>query len=271
MSATFKQVAINVREALNALCGIESQVAKNTQALLPLKAYAGRNLLINGDNNITQRGDFSTPTPIVTSSYYVDRFKTVDSAGLMEISVGDYNLDAMARVVRYEATATGNTTFEHKQLLEDTFIDKGKTVTYTAWVRANFPVIIRFNDGIDGWDAVGKNAIHSGGGEWELLTATTVISKTNTAVGSRPSITNYFNGLVASVTIGDYVEIGAVQYELGSEATEFEHVDPATQFVKCRRYFRISEATGQAAEFAHEMRALPDESGAGPYQYDAEL
>ena len=62
-----------------------------------------------------------------------------------------------------------------------------------------------------------------------------------------------------------------IQLELGSHATEFENKLPAETLLNCKRFFRISESTGQAAEFAHDMRATPTESGAGPYQYDAEL
>ena len=45
----------------------------------------------------------------------------------------------------------------------------------------------------------------------------------------------------------------------------------AEDFSNSRRFFRISDVNTRVAEYTHEMRDTPTLSGAGPYNYDAEI
>lgn len=54
-------------------------------------------------------------------------------------------------------------------------------------------------------------------------------------------------------------------------ANPFSSRPIASELDLCRRYGRIKEASGLAADLAHEMRGTPSQSGGGPYFYAAEL
>ena len=157
MSATFKQLAINVREALNSLVGVNAEVAKSTEALLPLQVYAGRNLLINSNFH---------PDAVINQRLFV----------------GGQPADEVYGYDRWKGTVGG--------------------VGLTQVVEA---------------------------GSFKPSSEYTL------------SGTNVTTAKMTSPASGDWaidvpVDADLVQLELGSEATEFEYVDPATQLAKCQRY-----------------------------------
>ena len=62
-----------------------------------------------------------------------------------------------------------------------------------------------------------------------------------------------------------------VQLEEGLEATPFEVRHIGFELSLCQRYFRRYATSQNTADLAYFMRASPVASGAGPFNYDAEI
>jgi len=80
MTVNISKPAINVREKLSELdkpTGIAGEAmlrAETPQEQQALIGVGRRNLILNGDFKISQRGDFSSATAITHDNYYVDRW-----------------------------------------------------------------------------------------------------------------------------------------------------------------------------------------------------
>lgn len=226
MGATFKQPEIPIRERLNELECLPAKVAQNTQALLPLQAYAGKNLLINADKSISQRGVYTSATAIVSGTYYVDRFIVILATVTATIQHKPFSQDAQGSSLLYTATSTATGSINHHQRVEDYTSLAGKEITYTARVKSNLPVYVQIQDGVNTYNSTK----HTGSGEYETLTITGKVDAAATQLRCY-----VFTGSI-SITSGDYFEVGNEQLEIGSEFTGFEYVDTTLQIARCRRY-----------------------------------
>ena len=203
---------------------------------------AGRkNLIINGDFKISQRGNYTSSTNMVHNTYYLDRWisdhgNTV-TATFTHITT---NLPKQYRNetnngLRFEATSSNSSGYlGFRQKYEFMSHLDGKFVTVSAWVKSNRPaVIINY----DGSGAPYDYAQHSGSGQWEYLSYTTFINSTTH---------NYFDIFLinpitysyVSISSGDYVEVTNYQLEVGKNATEFEHRSYAEELTLCQRYYQ---------------------------------
>jgi hypothetical protein len=217
-------------------------------------ARAGRkNLIINGSFQISQRGNYTSATGLTSSwTYYLDRFKARinNISGNLTHKVDQTVNGKLTDTVRLDATSTASGYINLLQQFEDLQKLKGQSVTFSAWVKSNTTnaKLVLHRDGSNAQTAT----THTGGGGWELLTATVTLATTIThSVGLYCGILANATGNV-SITSGDYFEMAFAQLELGSVATDFEHRSYGEELALCQRYYYHSGElnTGQSGPSA---------------------
>jgi len=207
---------------------------------LDVGQLGSRNLLINGDFKISQRGDYTSATSVAHNQLYVDRWVvrlTNVTANIQHI-VGSHSSPGYpykaSNSLRLTATSTATGLLRHLQRVEG-FLD-GQTLTFSAWVKSNSPNARLFQYQHDGAYRVSSTP-HSGNGGWEFLsvTATNAATTTNNL---------YFDAAIGSstftnigITSGEYIEISEAQVEISDAPTPFEHESIGTTLQKCQRYF----------------------------------
>ena len=249
MAVKFTKPEINVREKLAELdkpSGIAGEAmlrAETPQGQFNLIGAGRRNILINGDFQVSQRGDYTTagtaPNAYVLDRWLVDRNGT---ATVQHTSGHDIpGTPAICKAIKLVQTVTGTNFLGVRQKIENPEQYIGRTVTYSAWVRSNTPNA-RIEFYIPGSTThlyIGPN--HSGSGQWEYLSFTTTIKS------SGASTTAWFvdafidNGAYSNTTItaGDYIEATMLQMEIGKVATPFEHRSYGEELALCQRYCHV--------------------------------
>jgi hypothetical protein len=239
MAVKFTKPEINVREKLAELdkpSGIAGEAmlrAETPQEQFNLMGAGRRNLIINGDFQVSQRGDYSSAGTATNGHYFVDRFRTFFTgvtATVQRTSNSPPNTHT-GHSLKITATSSGTGYIDLLQYVEYQPYFVGKQMTLSSWVRSNnkdtqFRVTA-------GAQIATKN--HSGGGEWEYLTLT-FIYPTTVATNIGIEILAYDNGNVPIVN-GDFVEIANLQLELGKVATPFEHRSYGEELALCQRYY----------------------------------
>ena len=201
-------------------------------------ARAGRkNWIINGDFLVSQRGAYSSATSITASPvYYLDRFKTKHN-NISGTTVRQTNQTVNGKVTNtmmLTATAGSNGRVDTVQIIEDEVFNS-QTVTVSAWVISNSAsarLIIHQN----GANIQTSSNAHTGGGAYELLKATVTCASNAGQLHIYTGIQAAATGNVA-IANGHYFKMAFLQLELGSVATDFEHLSYAEQLRLCYRYF----------------------------------
>jgi len=198
-------------------------------------ALSNRNLIINGDFSISQRGDYSSATAISTASYYLDRWKT-DISGVsatIEHDAVDLPNGITTKSAKIAASSSASGYMQLTQPIEThSFMDNRK-VTISAYVRSN-----NANTKIRVEGAVSGNfdgTAHTGGGGWELLKETITVIDSVSAF--RAGVIMWNSGAI-SISSGDFFEIAHFQVEFGTEATPFEQRSVGDELARCERYFQ---------------------------------
>ena len=251
MTVNISKPAVNVREKLAELdkpTGIAGEAmlrAETPQEQFNLIGAGRRNILINGDFQVSQRGDYSSATTHSgNKTYYLDRW----AAGNSGCSTTIQDTGRKAKMV---CTSGGLGTMRLYQIVELQDINKylGQQITLSAKVTSNSRDC-RLLSYMDGWQV--EAARHSGSGQEEILSVTfTVPSTTLTTEAS------FFVGIdgiqSANVTIntGDYFEVTGVQLELGKVATPFEHRSYGEELALCQRYFAKYRGSGSYMAFPY--------------------
>jgi len=186
-----------------------------------------KNLIINGDFKVSQRGDFTTASAAVDGAYYLDRWTVVfDTVGVTKQDTGN------AMKVVATSSGTGSLRIRHK--FEDTTYLSSKTVTISCQMKSNSSNA-RINVYADGWQSA--TSTHTGGGAWESVSLTLTLPA---GVSSELSAHFGIDGVSSanvSVTSGDYCEVKECQLELGSVATDFEYRSYGEELALCQRYY----------------------------------
>ena len=222
-------------------------------------ARAGRkNLIINGDMQVSQRGDYTSATTVSNGLYYIDRWQLHTSG--VSSTVQD-----TGRKQKVTATSTATGYLIPQQQIEDLTYLQGKTVTVSAKVTSNSSnARLQVSDNATMYNSTP----HTGGGGEEILILTVAIPSSATAVKVRPVIAS-ITGNALSITSGDYIEFTNVQLELGSVATDFEHRSYGEELALCQRYYyttiyqkrQTSIANGsywhESLMFPTQMRTAP--------------
>jgi len=246
MAVKFTKPEINVREKLSELdkpSGIAGEAmlrAETPQEQQALIGVGRRNLLINGDFQVSQRGDFTTASS-ANVSYFVDRWYT-DVASPVSVNrqhitgIDIPGTPSISKGVRLVATSSGTSYTGVRQKIENPTQYVGRTFTYSGWVRSNTPNARLTSYGNGSPNQVIVSEPHSGSGEWEKLSVTFTLYS-NMANGWFVSafLSTAGIGSVAQVT-GDYIEVTQLQLELGKVATPFEHRSYGEELALCQRY-----------------------------------
>ena len=277
--------AFNVREKLTelgrrfGLKGSELAAAETVQEARDLVSAGRKNLAINGGFEVSQRGNYTSATSMVHNTYYLDRWKS-DVHTSVTATFNQITTDLPKQYrnlsntgLRFEATSSStNAYLGFRQRYEHMLGIDGKYVTVSAWVKSNrTAVLINY----DGSGAPYQYGQHTGSGNWEYLSYTTLINYSNDANNY-----NYFDVFIINpitygltpVNSGDYIEITNYQIEIGKNATEFEHRSYGEELALCQRYFykfrlanqemiynEASDATHKWHQFyiGHPMRTDP--------------
>lgn len=226
-------------------------------------ALSNRNLIINGDFSISQRGDYSSATAISTATYYLDRWKT-DFSGVsatIEHDAVDLPNGITTKSAKIAASSSASGYMQLTQPIEtQSFMDNRK-VTISAYVRSN-----NANTRIRVEGAVSGNfdgTAHTGGGGWELLKET--ITVVNSVSTFRTGVIMW-DGSSISISSGDFFEIAHFQVEFGTEATPFEQRSFSDELLRCQRYY--FQETGTATDASGRLGVA---SGAGTVVFDHTL
>lgn len=249
MTVNVSKPALNVREKLAELdkpTGIAGEAmlrAETPQEQFNLIGAGRRNLIINGDFQVSQRGDYSSATATSDAIFHLDRWKTSVSGINANVQRITSNLpDEASYAIRMEATSTAASAYLGiRQNYEHMDRIVGIPLRVSAWVRTNNP-----NCRLTFYDGVGAQVSepHSGNGSWEKLEMN-VTSKGSAYALFDVFISSYNVGYT-SVTSGDYFEVTLYQVERGKVATPFEHRSYGEELALCQRYFE--QMSGGAGE-----------------------
>ena len=209
------------------------------------KQQKGRNLLINGDFSVWQRGETGHSA---ANTFCADRWKIrTASTHITRLPPNGISIEGTHFSSGILQRIEGNSA-DGKQVTLSFDVKSGYAATlYIYWKNS---------------EGVGGNISYIPTIDWNRRTFTFTLA--DDPVSTYQQIDLQIGG-------GFTLDVKNIKVDLGPKATEFDATLPSINLLNCRRYFRISEATGQAAEFQHDMRALPVETGTGPYSYDAEL
>ena len=247
----------------------------------------GKNLIINGDFSVWQRGTSQT-----TDGYgSADRAQSFATGSAMSITQQAFTLgqtdvpnnpkyffrDAVTSVA---GAGNGVTTGQN---IEDVTKTSGKEVTLSFWAKAdaakNIATEFFQNFGTGGSPSASVTGIgsttHSLTTSWQKFTTTvTIPSVSGKTLGSNNN--NYLRLIFWFEAGSDFdartnslgqqsgtFDIANVQLEFGDTATEFEYVHPADQLARCQRYFEIL-GQGTAANFLGVGHAENSTSGQTP-------
>jgi len=272
MTVRIAKPSVNIREKLAEL---ERPIGLNGQALLatstPQEAFdllgAGRrNLIINGDFKISQRGDYSSATAASNLTYYLDRWKTDISGPSATIQRQTVTLPDNSQTYSAKLAATSTVSNGYLQLQQ--FVEifpymQGRTVTMSAWVRSNRQVRLRMestNANFDGLTA------HSGSGNWEYITQTFTLVTGLSLLKFGVILWNSSGGTTgtttgSNITSGDYLEFANYQVEFGKVATPFEYRSIGEELALCQRYYQEvgngNNGSNEIVEGGYGTNAMP--------------
>ena len=244
MAVKFTKPEINVREKLAELdkpSGIAGEAmlrAETPQEQFNLIGAGRRNIIINGDAQISQRGDYSSATTVVNQTFYVDRwFADVNISSTFQHTDADIeDMPTKRKAMKYVATTSGTKYLGTRQKVENPSQYEGRTFTYSAYVRSNH-ASARLTTYMAGTGQVEYSTAHSGNGQWERLSTTFTIKSGVTVWYLDVFLATQGIGQV-DIATGDYFEVTGIQLELGKVATPFEHRSYGEELALCQRYFQ---------------------------------
>jgi len=251
MTVKVSKPAINVREELADLrkpTGIAGEAmlrAETPQEQFQLIGASRKNMLLNGDFSIWQRGT-SGVTGYASSNwkYAADRWKfyTRGNTGVGNFTKSTTEIDGVSYDAAYFQLTTGNSVGAAflAQYIEGVAA-RGKHITFSFWyehISGEYPSI-RIN-------GVGNNASATLVDGWNSIT-----TKSNNTFSA--------NGLYVGISIPSAnpcsFKFTHAQVELGKVATPFEHRSYGEELALCQRFFTrlpyVDNAASGYAPLAH--------------------
>jgi len=187
-----------------------------------------KNMLINGDFSVSQRGTYTSATTATHLQYYLDRFYVANDGVTGTIQDTGF----AAKLV---ATSSATGTLRLVQPIEDTVWLAGKTVTLSCQMKSN-DSNSRLGIYAGAWQST--TATHTGGGAWETISITLTLPS---SIGAELSTHFGIDGASSanvSISSGAYCEMKDLQLEVGSVATDFEHRSYVEELVLCHKYYQ---------------------------------
>jgi hypothetical protein len=192
-------------------------------------ALSNRNVIINGDLKVNQRNNVSGGN-VGNGTYTYDRWVTVQTLSANTSDGAGYqNSDSL----RMDALASASGQMAMEQKIETPSDFDGLVMTVSAWVKSNSSNC-RLNIYDSGWNGI-KSDAHTGGGDWEFLTASGTFDTGMTDLRVRIGLSNQGNTTISS---GDYFDFTQAQLERGDTATPFEHRSYGQELALCQRYYQ---------------------------------
>ena len=244
MAVKFTKPEINVREKLAELdkpSGIAGEAmlrAETPQEQFNLIGAGRRNLIINGDFKVSQRGTYTSTTTLTnTATYYLDRWKFytfTNTSGTFQHKLDQTLPDDTVTNTHLHTSTSSDMNAPLVQLVEDHKAVWGKHFTVSFWYKSNKETYYNI------WN--GTSQIHflvpSSGGAWKKWEQTYKL-KENGAYFRLEFYSHTIN-----MTSGSYLELAQVQIELGKVATPFEHRSYGEELALCQRYYQRIDGAG---------------------------
>lgn len=253
MTVTVSKPQLNLREELSALkkvTGVKGGELLRADTIndvyKSLNPTGYKNIIINGDFRISQRGTFTSSGSSATGTFYADRWFSDHSTWSVNRQIISADIPELPRIVnamQMTAAAAFTGYIGSRQKIEFTPDLVGRTVTYSAYVKSNSS-----NARLTIYGAtsaqVAASSPHSGSGQWERLSVTFTV-----ATGTTLLYVDFFiatSGIQAvSVLTGDYIAATGLQLEIGTVATPYEYRSYQQELALCQRYyFRIGPYSG---------------------------
>ena len=204
-------------------------------------ALSNRNLIINGNFIVSQRGDYTSSSSPSDGDFTVDRWQVIQdgspSTALIQNTDGSMKLTA-------GAATTGS--MRLRQKFEYNLFPRqydNKTFILSAKIKSNSQNA-RLNVYAGGYLAVSGVTSHSGSDQYETLTAIFTTPATITTEFSVHIGIDGVNSANTAISNGDYFEVKEVQLEAGDTATPFEHRSYGQELALCQRYYWRNDAEG---------------------------
>ena len=248
MAVRVSKPAFNLRSKLNELdrpvgaFGNQVLATENRYDASKLIGNGRKNVLINGDFKISQRGTYTSATAVTDDAYYLDRWKMRENGTAITIT---HNKDISiaeaggikTNALKIDITSSNNGYWAIRQIVEDYAAVSGQTVTFSCWIRGVGPkVFFRL------WGVTNIGHGHALTEDWQLYTETFTSPACTQATdgnnGFSASITNYAEATVYNHT-ADWCEIALFQIEIGRSPTPFEFRTEAEELALCQRYFTV--------------------------------
>ncbi len=249
MAVRVSKPAFNLRSKLNELdrpvgaFGNQVLATENRYDASKLIGSGRKNILINGDFKISQRGTYTSSTNVTDDAYYLDRWKMRESGTAIQIqhdkniSITEAGADGIkTNALKIDITSSATGYWAIRQVVEDYAAVSGQTVTFSCWIRGVGPkVFFRL------WGVTNIGHGHALTEDWQLYTETFTSPACTQATdgnnGFSASITNYAEATVYNHT-ADWCEIALFQIEIGRSPTPFEFRTQAEELALCKRYYQ---------------------------------
>lgn len=239
-----------------------------------------RNHVVNGDFQLAQRG--TGPFAWATAATYgFDRWLTLATggtpAGLVSrtnFPPGQTDCPGASFYLTLAVTAATTAAPEFQTRLEDVGRLAGRTVTLSFRYRTTSAAF--FSDFSQGFGTGGSAAVAGLGSAvlpasptWAKRSVSLALPSIAAKTVGSGSYTMLRFGLPAG-QVGS-LDLADVQVEEGPVATAFARRPIPIELLFARRFFRRYAVAQNVTDLAAEMRTTPVQSGAGPFDYVAEL
>ncbi len=229
---------------------------------------SGRNLMINGDFKVAQRGASYTSTTPVTNdddTYTLDRWVLLsDGDDIVDVTQSTSAIDTSGQYCCALSVETANKKFGIFQMAERAncvdFINTGDcTLSFKAKVTGSSLTNVKaaivgwgstqdtsVSDIVSAWNVAGTDPTLIANWAYEStpadlnLTGTVQTISITAPVDSTAHVKNigvFIWSDVTTTTVTDELQIADVQFERGSVATDFEHQKYSQVLLECQRYY----------------------------------
>jgi len=243
MTIKVSKPAKGLREAITEIIGRGASVINGMTkgAAQDELEVSRKNWIINGDMQVSQRGDYTSATAVTDTTYYLDRWRSDEKTVACTVQQTTVTLPngVVTKAIKTAATATGTGRIGATQHIEDVDSLEGQTVTVSFWMRSNNPYA-NCNIYQDGFATSWVD--HNGDGEWQKVTQTVTLNSSITTFSLLVRLQNGASNV--SITSGDYIEFTNVKLEIGDTATPFESRSYAEELRDCQRYYQKFNGSG---------------------------
>ena len=254
MTVKVSRPSIDIRGTLDELnkpsgiAGNAMLAAETPQEQFNLIGAGRKNLLINSEFRVNQRGNTSFSGVVDAQIYPADRWLTYGngvniSGSVYSVTLPDGTVAKSLKTVATTAAASFLHPYQKVETYGRDFLN-GKKVVLSAWVRTSIPnQFFRICDTYSCY-ALGDEIPYDG--KWHKVSVThTLPVGMNTGAADFIQFQPLFGH--ADLAVGDYVEFALPQMEVGSVATPFEHRSYGEELALCQRYYCQSYESGTLA------------------------